>query len=116
MAAAGFYAKKIDGSVDNACCGFCGKSLDGWQETDVPWVEHVVHSPSCPLVNLGDQINRELTFTLGGWRHKSSVSATNMSRAGFFYWPKLEDPDDDTAICAQCGLALDGWEPEDDPR
>lgn len=38
-----------------------------------------------------------------------------MAKAGFFYWPK-QDKDDDTAICVQCGLALDGWEPSDDPR
>jgi hypothetical protein len=41
-----------------------------------------------------------------------------MSRAGFFYWPKLIPTKqvDDTGICFQCGLALDGWEAGDDPR
>lgn len=38
-----------------------------------------------------------------------------MAKAGFFFWPKLES-EDDTAVCVQCGLALDGWEPNDDPR
>lgn len=117
MANAGFYAKPIDGSVDNACCGYCRKNLDGWEETDIPWEEHKSHSPACPLVCLDDPQSRELTFTMGSWKHSGSISASNMSKAGFFYWPKLEDIDeDDTAVCVQCGLALDGWEPNDDPR
>lgn len=37
-----------------------------------------------------------------------------MAQAGFYYYPR--DEQDDTAICFQCGLALDGWEPDDSPR
>lgn len=43
-----------------------------------------------------------------------------MSKAGFFFWPKLvpgaKGSEDDTSVCFQCGLALDGWEEADDPR
>ncbi len=34
--------------------------------------------------------------------------------AGFYHFPKADG--DDTCICYQCGLALDGWEESDDPR
>lgn len=73
MATAGFCAKPIDGSVDNACCGYCKKNLDGWGEEDVAWDEHVGHSGGCPLVNLGEQVSRELTFTLASWPHAGSI-------------------------------------------
>lgn len=115
MANAGFFAKFIDGSTDNACCGYCRKNLDGWEPADDPWEEHKSHSPTCPLANLSDPINRELTFTMGLWPHTKSISASQMAKAGFFFWPRGEDEEDDTAICVQCGLALDGWEPNDDP-
>lgn len=43
-----------------------------------------------------------------------------MAQAGFFYWPRSTShraaERDDTSICFQCGLALDGWEEEDNPR
>lgn len=78
MASAGFYAKPIEGSVDNACCGYCKKNLDGWGEEDVAWKEHVSHSTACPLVNLGDQVSRELSFTLAGWPHNGSISPSKV--------------------------------------
>jgi hypothetical protein len=78
MANAGFYAKPIEGSVDNACCGYCKKNLDGWGEEDVAWEEHVSHSAVCPLVNLGDQVSRELSFTLAGWPHCGSIGPSKV--------------------------------------
>lgn len=73
MANAGFHARPIDGSVDNACCGYCKKNLDGWGEQDVAWDEHVSHSSICPLVSLGEQVNRELSFTMANWPHSGSI-------------------------------------------
>lgn len=73
MANAGFHARPIEGSVDNACCGYCKKNLDGWGEDDVAWDEHVSHSAICPLVSLGEQFNRELTFTMANWPHSGSI-------------------------------------------
>ena len=37
-----------------------------------------------------------------------------MAQARFYYYPR--DEQDDTAVCFQCGLALDGWEVDDSPR
>lgn len=78
MANAGFHAKPIEGSVDNACCGYCKKNLDGWGEEDVAWDEHVSHSTVCPLVNLGEQVSRELSFTLALWPHTGSIGPSKV--------------------------------------
>lgn len=78
MAAAGFFARPIDGSVDNACCGYCHKNLDGWCEQDVAWEEHVGHSAGCPLVSLGEQVNRELSFTLARWPHTGTIDPSKV--------------------------------------
>ena len=94
MAAAGFHAKPIEGSEDNACCDYCKKNLDGWGPNDVAWDEHVSHSRECPLVNLGEQVNRELTFTMASWPHSGKVGPSKMAKAGFFYWPKYEKDDE----------------------
>lgn len=90
--------------------------MDDWQEGDDAWEEHQRTSRMCPLVRLDLHASRELTFELGRWRHKHifSISAAQMAAAGFYYWPL--NPQDDTAMCFQCDLALDGWEPTDNPR
>lgn len=103
-------------------CFVCNKNLDGWEEGDEAWLEHVKHAPNCPLVRLDIEANRLITFAPEVWPHRSrpSLSAERMAQAGFFYWPRTLSSraagQDDTAICFQCGLALDGWEEEDDPR
>jgi hypothetical protein len=110
---AGFYCRPLTGSPDNVCCFVCSKNLDGWQPEDEAWAEHVAHGRhGCYLVNLQEEVNRTDTFRASRWPH-SSPGAEQMARAGFFYYPRLSG--DDTAFCHQCGLALDGWEPTDDP-
>lgn len=121
MASAGFYHRPFDGSIDNVCCFMCNKNLDGWEPTDEAWKEHVKHAPFCPLVRLDTEAGRLATFTSESWPHwkKPCLSAGKMARAGLFYWPKLiptKTLQEDTCVCFQCGLALDGWEDEDDPK
>ncbi|KAJ3081591.1 hypothetical protein HK102_002244 [Quaeritorhiza haematococci] len=52
------------------------------------------------------------------WPYKDGsgfkCTAEQVARAGFCYKPSLDSPD--MAECQFCRLALDGWEPEDDPR
>jgi hypothetical protein len=36
-----------------------------------------------------------------------------MAKAGFSYFPTMEG--EDMVECVHCGLALDGWEEDDDP-
>lgn len=116
MAKAGFYRKALEGSPDNVACYMCSCTLDGWQPGDSPWEEHTRHSRMCSLVRLDLQASREMTFEIGKWRHRGvpGIGTAQMASAGFFFCPR--DAADDTAVCFQCGLALDGWEPSDNPR
>lgn len=111
--------------------------MDGWEPNDEAWDEHTRHASNCPLVRLDTEHGRRLTFLIVNsdserseankcrhwWPHNGTLAPERMARAGFFFWPKLQSKGhrdgiitDDTAICFQCGLALDGWEVEDDPH
>lgn len=86
--------------------------MDGWERTDSAWQEHKSHCATCPLVTLNLTASRLRTFDKwSGARVKGGPSS--LADAGFFHFPKTDS--DDTCICFQCGLALDGWESEDDP-
>lgn len=103
------------GSIDTVACFMCLKSLDGWEVNDSAWEEHKSHSSTCPLVTLNLQTSRLKTFDKwpgSGAKIKGGVVA--LAAAGFFHFPKSDT--DDTCICYQCGLALDGWENDDDPQ
>lgn len=101
------------GSNDTVSCFLCLKSLDGWEAGDCAWKEHKSHSLTCPLVTLNLQTSRLRTFDKWpGERVKGGVN--ELAAAGFFHFPKSDQ--DDTCICYQCGLALDGWEADDDPH
>ncbi|CAL1543146.1 unnamed protein product [Lymnaea stagnalis] len=52
LAKAGFYFHPCEESIDNVCCLFCQKELDGWDPTDDPLAEHKKHSPTCPFLQL----------------------------------------------------------------
>ncbi|CAM9647067.1 unnamed protein product [Lampetra planeri] len=47
MAIAGFLHQPSDGEVDAVICFFCFKELDGWEQDDVPLMEHKKHSSDC---------------------------------------------------------------------
>ncbi|CAB3367899.1 Hypothetical predicted protein [Cloeon dipterum] len=47
LAEAGFFYK---GEKDEVICFYCGKSLSGWKENDVPLVEHAKWFKDCPFV------------------------------------------------------------------
>jgi hypothetical protein len=44
---AGFYYRPTATEPDNVTCFLCKKSLDGWEATDNPATEHMLHSPEC---------------------------------------------------------------------
>jgi hypothetical protein len=101
------------GSDDTVSCFLCLKSLDGWEAADSAWQEHKIHSAHCPLVTLNLYPSRLRTFDKWcGEKVAGGVAA--LAEAGFFYFPKTDG--DDTCICYQCGLALDGWEANDYPQ
>ncbi|KAF2864288.1 BIR-domain-containing protein [Piedraia hortae CBS 480.64] len=46
------------------------------------------------------------------WPH-DQPAVEELARAGFYYRPEQDAPDNVACFC--CGVRLDGWEPEDDP-
>lgn len=53
MAKAGFYfIGNMAKDDDSAICFVCGKTLDGWENTDEPWIEHKKHSANCKFVQM----------------------------------------------------------------
>ncbi|KAM0683508.1 hypothetical protein MDAP_001077 [Mitosporidium daphniae] len=73
---------------------------------------------ACPLVTMHLERSRLFSFT-SGWPHKDDglqefkASPFSLAASGFFFYPSLSS--NDQVVCYQCGLALSGWEPDDDP-
>ncbi|KAI0549330.1 hypothetical protein F4679DRAFT_547572 [Xylaria curta] len=134
FARAGFYFAPAPETPDNTICFLCGKNMVGWEEDDNPFVEHLRLSPHCGWAvvagietGLGDYALDDPTSsemiearkaTFGdrwphdgkrGWKCKTK----QLVDAGWKYTPTMES--DDMATCTYCQLALDGWEPKDNP-
>ncbi|KAI0189716.1 hypothetical protein EV127DRAFT_408554 [Xylaria flabelliformis] len=127
FARAGFYFAPTPETPDNT-------NMMGWEEDDNPFVEHIRLSPHCGWAvvagietGLGDYALDDPTSsemiaarkaTFGdrwphdgkrGWKCKTK----QLVDAGWKYTPTMES--DDMATCTYCQLALDGWEPKDNP-
>lgn len=63
LARAGFYFKPGPDNLDNCVCFICDRNLDGWEEGDNPFLEHVSHGPDC-----GWAINADITWGLANDR------------------------------------------------
>ncbi|KAI0814006.1 hypothetical protein GGR55DRAFT_490837 [Xylaria sp. FL0064] len=134
FARAGFYFAPSPHFPDNTICFLCCKNVDGWEEDDNPFEEHLRLSPHCGWAivagieaGLGDYALDDPTSsdmidarkaTFGdrwphdgkrGWKCKTK----QLVDAGWKYTPTMDS--DDMATCAYCQLALDGWEPKDNP-
>ncbi|KAK5625352.1 hypothetical protein RRF57_001068 [Xylaria bambusicola] len=134
FARAGFYFAPTPHFPDNTICFLCCKNVDGWEEDDNPFEEHLRLSPHCGWAivagietSLGDYALDDPTgpemiearkATFGdrwphdgkrGWKCKTK----QLVDAGWKYTPTMDS--DDMATCAYCQLALDGWEPKDNP-
>ncbi|KAI0447660.1 hypothetical protein F4803DRAFT_499025 [Xylaria telfairii] len=134
FARAGFYFAPTPDYPDNTVCFLCCKNMGGWEEDDNPFVEHLRLSPHCGWAvvagietGLGDyalddptssQMIEARKATFGdrwphdgkrGWKCKTK----QLVDAGWKYTPTMES--DDMATCTYCQLALDGWEPKDNP-
>ncbi|KAI1639097.1 hypothetical protein F4809DRAFT_658419 [Biscogniauxia mediterranea] len=131
---AGFFFQPTDESPDNTVCFLCLRNIGGWEETDNPFEEHLRLSPHCGWaivagieVGLGDyglddptsaQMIEARKATFGGrWPHEGKrgwkCKTKQLVDAGWKYTPSLES--NDMATCTYCQLALDGWEPKDNP-
>ncbi|KAI1434476.1 hypothetical protein GGR50DRAFT_662629 [Xylaria sp. CBS 124048] len=134
FARAGFYFQPSPDAPDNTVCFLCQKNMKGWERDDDPFEEHLRLSPHCGWaivagieVGLGDYnaddptsaamiAARKATFAdrwphdgKRGWKCKTK----QLVDAGWKYTPTSES--DDMATCTYCHLALDGWEPKDNP-
>ncbi|OTB12679.1 hypothetical protein K445DRAFT_378354 [Daldinia sp. EC12] len=134
FAQAGFYFEPTPDAPDNTVCFLCVKAFKGWEENDNPLEEHLRLSPHCGWAivaaieaGLGDYglddpsdapmvEARKATFA-GLWPHEGKrgwkCKTKQLVEAGWKYTPTAES--DDMATCTYCSLALDGWEPKDNP-
>ncbi|KAI1820393.1 hypothetical protein F4861DRAFT_69885 [Xylaria intraflava] len=134
FARAGFYFQPSPGAPDNTVCFLCCKNIKGWEKDDDPFEEHLRLSPECGWAivagieaGLGDYNSNDPTSsamiearkaTFGDkWPHEGKrgwkCKTKQLVDAGWKYTPTLES--DDMATCTYCQLALDGWEPKDNP-
>ncbi|KAI1134416.1 hypothetical protein F5Y05DRAFT_398741 [Hypoxylon sp. FL0543] len=134
FAQAGLFFEPTPNAPDNTVCFLCLKAIAGWEENDSPVEEHLRLSPHCGWAivaaidaGLGDYAfddptghemaeARKATFA-GRWPHDGKrgwkCKTKQLVEAGWKYTPTAES--DDMATCTYCSLALDGWEPKDNP-
>lgn len=135
FAEAGFFFEPTIHAPDNTVCYLCLKPVAGWETNDNPVEEHLRLSPHCGWAivaaidaGLGDYAEddptgkemieaRKATFA-GRWPHEGKrgwkCKTKQLVEAGWKYTPVAGS--DDMVSCAYCDLALDGWEPKDDPH
>ncbi|XDG09315.1 hypothetical protein ABKA04_008930 [Annulohypoxylon sp. FPYF3050] len=134
LAQAGLFFEPTPDAPDNTVCFLCIKAMAGWESSDSPIEEHLRLSPHCGWAivaaidaGLGDYGEddpmgiemteaRKATFA-GRWPHDGKrgwkCKTKQLVDAGWKYTPTVDS--DDMVSCTYCSLALDGWEPKDDP-
>ncbi|KAJ1333205.1 baculoviral IAP repeat-containing protein 2/3 [Microdochium nivale] len=134
LARAGFFFDPTPEQPDNVVCFLCERRLGGWEEGDNPFEEHLRLSPNCGWaivsaieIGLGDYCQddpahpqmveaRRATFA-DRWPHEGKkgwkCKTKQLVEAGWKYTPAPGY--EDMATCTYCSLALDGWEPKDNP-
>lgn len=98
---AGFFCVPAE-QEDNTTCVFCSKSLEGWEEKDVPVEEHYLHNTKCPLFNLDNYMSRKRTFEVCDIR---AFDYAILAKSAFFLFPLKESARD--VFCFKCGFSLD---------
>ncbi|KAI5181445.1 hypothetical protein NEOKW01_1626 [Nematocida sp. AWRm80] len=101
LAYAGFIWEPSKKSSDAVVCVWCDKSLEGWDPTDVPMVEHYQHQPMCTLSSLHQIQNRQetLTATLPDITVPTSLK---LASNGIFSYNLV--PEEKSFFCYMCGL------------
>ncbi|KAL9578459.1 MAG: hypothetical protein Q9203_007090 [Teloschistes exilis] len=136
LAKAGFFFSPGPATPDNTICFCCHASLHGWEEDDNAIEQHSQLSPYCAW-NIITRIEQNIEHgsipqedpmdetllearrtTFANWPHEDKkgwiCKTQKMIESGWYYCPTKEG--DDLTRCCYCSLALDGWEPKDDPR
>ncbi|KAK0316801.1 hypothetical protein LTR01_000552 [Friedmanniomyces endolithicus] len=139
---AGFFFDPGPDTPDNVQCFLCNVKLDGWEATDDPLAEHLLHAPACAWAiclsvlhptnpDTGEELEAPLdptsdvlvaartkTFEVGeGWPHEGKrgwrCKVGRMVDAGWILDPGPGE--EDGVTCRYCETSLSGWEPKDDP-
>ncbi|KZT68955.1 BIR-domain-containing protein [Daedalea quercina L-15889] len=145
LAEAGFYFDPGPDDPDNVACFMCGKQLNEWEPDDDPfelhfskcnrqcaWASarcgpevekgkdgqyHFADASRVPSSKIMEKARLETFTTKKGWPHDAvrnhGANSRQMAKAGFVYTPG--GAGDDSATCFYCGVALNGWEEDDDP-
>lgn len=109
FAITGFFCSSR-GEDDNTTCIFCEKSLEGWEDSDMPMQEHYSHSKKCPIFNLNNYIARKRMFEISRVEDRFDISF--FAKSGFFYFQLRNDSPDDI-FCFKCGFNLNTISSED---
>ncbi|KAK0347078.1 hypothetical protein LTR02_002530 [Friedmanniomyces endolithicus] len=141
LARVGFFFDPGPDTPDNVQCFLCNVKLDGWEATDDPLAEHLMHAPACawaiclsvlrttdpdtdeevegPLDPMSETLvaARMKTFEVGeGWPHEGKrgwrCKVSRMVEAGWTFDPGPGE--EDGVTCWYCETSLSGWEPKDD--
>ena len=102
FAITGFFCTSSS-QEDNTTCVFCSKSLEGWEDTDIPAEEHYSHSTKCPLFNLNNYVSRRKTFEANGVGESNDQAL--LSKHGFFSFQLKNSAPGDT-FCFRCGFNI----------
>lgn len=80
-------------------CYFCKKTLDGWNQKDVPILEHLTHNNGCPMFALNSFDGRNATYPPGFNKEKQR----DYAKQGFVYY-KLKESSGYDLFCFRCGF------------
>ncbi|XP_061184442.1 putative inhibitor of apoptosis [Saccostrea echinata] len=83
LAKAGFYYRGVS---DKTICFHCGMTLNLWEPTDDPYVEHAYWNPNCPYIN-----------TYEGREWVMNVFINHLLRAGYKPSPEIKPLLDQTS-------------------
>ncbi|XP_061184394.1 baculoviral IAP repeat-containing protein 7-B-like [Saccostrea echinata] len=97
LAKAGFYYRGVS---DKTICFHCGMTLNLWEPTDDPYVEHAYWNPNCPYIN-----------TYEGREWVMNVFINHLLRAGYKPSPEIKPLLDQTSTEIQatgkCHICLE---------
>ncbi|XP_025203222.1 baculoviral IAP repeat-containing protein 7-B-like [Melanaphis sacchari] len=104
MAEAGFH---YTGFRDCVKCSSCKKDFDNWERNDIPFTEHMFHSPRCPFVIEYKDIYHNSSTAV----YRSRIEVKNIE-------DRLDSEGNghtDLLTCFYCGNTLSHWNETHEP-
>ncbi|ELQ74931.1 Apoptosis inhibitor IAP1, BIR domain protein [Trachipleistophora hominis] len=103
FALCGLYMYSSENHMTTTCY-LCGKTLSYWLDDDIPFIEHLKRHKNCPLYQLYDASQRELTFV--GLK-MPIVRKRKLAQRGFFAYPLKTGHID--LFCYKCGYYVNDF-------